>query len=246
MEESEGNPDELESTSPEDAFQFLHLRFLATQFCHTGALDELEELAGALPKTKKSKRILCKLRRYLTDAEELVSDSQRYTNAFCLNPHLSSEVITNLGTKVQENLQTLLQNRDDGTEDENNSNNSSAAGGSSSPKGKPKGKGKSSALASNGQVSGYMEYILNANIAALHPHTCNSHTFPRLLRPIPSFFPKKSRPASQAGPRDDDKGDGNGLGSGVEDHNDTSPTGTGEDNTDVSPAGDEVGIKVRT
>ena len=50
-------------------------------------------------------------------------------------------------------------------------------------KGKPKGKGKSSTLASNGQVSGYMEYILNANIAALHPHTCNSHTpFPRLLR----------------------------------------------------------------
>ena len=62
------------------------------------------------------------------------------------------------------------------------------------------------------------------------------HAILTLLPPSWSTFPvvlcKKGRPASQAGPRDDDKEDDNGLGSD-------------EDNTDASPTQYEAVVKVR-
>ena len=172
--------------------------------------------------------------------------------------HLDSDIVGSIDQDTVSNLEAMAASREKSTgndhdEEESDGEESSSPPPSPTPKKKgrnkgkgkpgPKGKDKSSTSTSNGQVSGYMAYILTSKFAPFHSIHIKFLHLSRLLRP--SFLPKKDRPASQAGPRDDDKGDGNGLRSGDEDHDDTSPTGTGEDNTDASPTQDEVVVKVR-
>ena len=66
--------------------------------------------------------------------------------------------------------------------------------------------------------------------------TILSHTLFGLFLSLSPIFPPKDRPASQAGPRDDDEENAN---------DGTSLTDVGEDNDDDSPAEDAVVVKVR-